>query len=529
MSSLAMMVRRQLRVNRTSMIVMAILWTVNNIVQTTAYSSIFPNPSGRAATLATFTSNGALRALYGYPFDISNPTGWLAWRSLGFVVVVMAMWAAFITVGALRGEEDTGRGELALSQPQSRRMWFSAALVAVAIETLVIGVVNVVGLTVFCVTSGLMTVVDTLEVGLQMVLPALLFAAVGAVMSQLISTARAARIACAALLLVAFFTRTGADAGVGITWLRWATPLGWFEELHPPAAPSPFAIIAIVLACLLLLLAALRMLAARDIGRGLLPQRESRRPRRFLLGAAWQAALRDNLPQLSMWLVGGLLTMLLMGSLAKTLLDLVKSNSTFSGLFGQDFALNAYLAAAFSLVQLFITLLAVTMVVGARGEEASGRLELLVAEPLSRSRWLLSRAALAAGAAFALAVLSALALWAGAMSTGQSAGVGSLLEAALNCIPLIFVSVGAAVALLAVAPRAVAFAYAPVAVAYLWEALGTAFKVPAWTLDVSPFHWLATVPAQGFAVFPAAVLAAIGVALLSAATMVFRRRDLAIG
>jgi ABC-2 type transport system permease protein len=152
------MVRRQLRLTR-SMIVMAILWTVNDIAQTTAYSSIFPNACTRAATLASFTSNGALRTLYGYPYDMGSPTGWSAWRSLGFVVVVMAIWAASITVGALRGEEESGRGELALSQPQSRRIGFTAALVAVAIETLMVGLVNVVGLTVFCVTGGLMTLV----------------------------------------------------------------------------------------------------------------------------------------------------------------------------------------------------------------------------------------------------------------------------------------------------------------------------------------------------------------------------------
>lgn len=111
------------------------------------------------ATLASFTSNGALRTLYGYPYDMGSPTGWSAWRSLGFVVVVMAMWAASITVGALRGEEESGRGELALSQPQSRRIGFTAALVAAAIETLMVGLVNVVGLTVFCVTGGLMTLV----------------------------------------------------------------------------------------------------------------------------------------------------------------------------------------------------------------------------------------------------------------------------------------------------------------------------------------------------------------------------------
>jgi ABC-2 type transport system permease protein len=401
-----------------------------------------------------------------------------------------------------------------------------AALAAVTVETLVIGAVNVAGLAVFCVTQGLMTVVDCLEVSLQLMLPALLFAAVGAVTSQLIGTTRGARIATAAVLAAAFFARTAADAGNGISWLRWMTPLGWFEELHPPGAPSPVALVAIGVTWVVLVLAALRMLAVRDIGLGLLPQNDSRKPRRFLLGAPWQAALRDDLPQLSMWMLGSLFYTLLLGSLTKTLLDLVKSNSAFGKLFGHSFGVNAFITSSFSLVQVIVTLLVVTMIVGARGEEASGRLELLVAEPLSRVGWLLSRAALAADAALVLALVSALALWVGAAAAGQNVALGSLIEAGLNCIPLIAISAGAAVAVFALAPRAVAFVYAPVAVAYLWDALGTALKVPAWSLDLSPFHALAPVPAQDFAFLPAGILTLIGLALMLVGAAVFRGRDL---
>ncbi len=526
MSGLYVMVRRQLRVNRTVLIAMAAVTAVNNVVQITAYQSLFPNPAARATTLASFTSNGALRALYGYPFDITSPTGWLSWRALGFIAVVMAMWGAFTTVGALRGEEEAGRADLALSQPQSRRVWFSAALLAVTVETLMIGAVNVAALVAFCVTKGLMTFVDTLEISLQLMLPALLFAGAGAVASQLIGTTRGARIVAAAVLAVALLARTVADAGGGITWLRWTTPLGWFEELHPPAAPSPFALIAIGVALVLLVLAALLMLAGRDVGLGLLPHRDSRRPRRVLLGAPWQAALRDDLPLLSIWVVGSLFYTLLLGSLTKTLLDFVKANSSFNSLIGRSFGVNTYIAASFSLVQLMVTLLAVTMVVEARAEEASSRLELLVAGPLSRISWLVSRAALAASAALVLALVSAMGIWAGTAAAGQNVALGSLLEAGLNCVPLIIISVGAAVMLMALAPRAVAFVYVPIAVAYLWEALGTALKAPPWTLDASPFHALAAVPAQSFAFLPAAILTAIGVVLLAVGASVFRGRDL---
>ncbi len=526
MNSLYVMVRRQLRVNRTLLIVMTALITTNNIVQVTAYQSVFPDPRTRAALLSSFTSNGALRAFYGYPFDIANATGWLAWRSLGFVVIVTAIWGAFITIGALRGEEDAGRTELTLSGPQSRGTWLTAAFVAVTLETVAMGAVNALGLAVFCVTRGLMTFAGTLEISLQLMLPALLFAAVGAVTSQLVGTARGARIAATMAVAIALIVRTAADTGSGIGWLRWVTPLGWLEELHPPAAPSPVALVLIAVTWMLLGGASTRLLAGRDIGLGLLPHSDTRTPRRFLLGTSWQAALRDEMPQLTMWLVGSVAYTLLLGSLTKTLLDLVKSNSAFSKLFTPSFNLDAFIAASYSVVQVVATLLAVTMVVGARGEEASGRLELVLAQPLSRIGWLVTRATLGAGVALVLALISAVGLWAGAAVVGQHLAFGSVIEAALNCIPLIVLSTGIAVVVLAIAPRAIAFVYAPIAVAYLWEALGTAIKAPSWSLDLSPFHALAAVPAQSFSLLPAAILTVAGLVLLVVGTSVFRGRDL---
>ena len=523
------MVRRQLRVNRTVLIVVAALTTVNSVVQVTSFSSVFPDPATRAADLAAFTNNTGLRALYGYPYDIGDATGWLAWRSMGFMAMVMSVWAAFITVGALRGEEETGRAELALSQLQPRRVWFAAALTAVTLETLAIGAANMAGLALFCVPRGFMNLVNCLEVSLQFMLPALLFAAVGAIASQLVGTARGARIAAGAVLVVAFFGRTAADVGSGIGWVRWLTPLGWFEELHPPAPPSVAALLAIALSTAALVLVTVPMLAARDIGLGLLPQADSRPTRRFLLGSPWQAALRDDIPQIVIWLAGAVLTMLLMGSLTKTVLDLYASNSAFSRLLGSSFGLDAYISAVFAIVQVVVALLAVTLVAGARWEEATGRLELLLAAPLPRVRWLLSRAAVATTAALLLALVSAAGLWAGAAATGQGVGFGSLMGAALNCVPLILLTVGGTCALFALAPRATAFAYAPLTVAFLWDALGTVLKAPAWSLDLSPFHALAVVPLEAFALAPAAILTGLGVGLALVAALVFRGRDLAIG
>lgn len=526
MTGLRTLVQHQLRVSRTWWIVMAYLMAIFNVIQLQGYQSVFPSPQTREALLSTFANNSALRIFYGYPFDISNATGWMAWRNMSTIGMAMAVWAAFVTVGALRGEEEAGRAELTISLSQSRRGWFAAVLAAVTIEALVIGAVSVIAMAVVGIPQGLLTLTNCLELSLQMVLPALVFAGVGAVTSQLVGTARGARLAAAAVLVVAVLLRTPADIGNGIVWLRWISPLGWFEELHPPAAPSVAALGAIALACTLLVFVSMTMVAGRDIGVGLLPHRDSRKPRYLLLAASWQAALREETPALSTWLAGTLAYGALMGGLTQTVLDVLGKDSSFTRFLGSSFGVNEFIAAALSLTEVIVALLAVSLLTGARSEESSGRLELLIANPLARHSWLLGRASLAVGAALGIAVLTSMAMWIGAAATGQTLSLGSMLQAGLNCLPIIVVAVGCAVAVLAFAPRAMGILYAVVAVMYLWDALGTVLKLPSALLDVSPFHVLAQIPAQDFALLPAVVVTGAGVALVAAGTVRFSARDL---
>ncbi|MEO8898803.1 MAG: hypothetical protein ABI473_08965 [Candidatus Dormibacter sp.] len=497
-----------------------------NIIQLQGYQSLFPSPLTREAILSGFADNSALRIFYGYPFDISNAAGWMAWRNMSTIGMVMALWAAFVTVGGLRGEEEAGRAELTLSQPQSRVHWLAAVLVAVSIETLVIGLVSIMAMALVGIPQGLLSLTQCLELSLQMILPALLFSAVAAVTSQLLGTARGARVAAAGVLAVALLLRTPADIGSGITWLRWTSPLGWFEDLHPPAAPSIAAGGAIVVAFAVLVVVATKMVTWRDIGVGLLPHSDSRKPRLWLLTTPWQAALRDEIAPLSLWILGAVAYGALMGGLTRTVLEVVGKDSTFTHLLGSSLGVNAFIAAAVSLTEVIVALLAVTMMVGARGEESSGRLELLIANPLSRTSWLLGAASLAAGVALVIAMLSTLAIWVGAVAIGQSLSLGSMLAAGVNCLPIIVIAVGFGMAVLAFAPRAVGILYAGVAVAYLWDALGTVLKFPSWLLEVSPFHALAQIPAQDFAVLPAIAVTAVGVGLAAAGEARFRARDL---
>ena len=69
-----------------------------------------------------------------------------------------------------------------------------------------------------------------------------------------------------------------ADTSSGVGWLRWLTPLGWAEELRPFTGARPAVLLLPLAATVLLLVVAERIAARRDIGTGLLPARDTRRP-----------------------------------------------------------------------------------------------------------------------------------------------------------------------------------------------------------------------------------------------------------
>jgi polyether ionophore transport system permease protein len=61
--------------------------------------------------------------------------------------------------------------------------------------------------------------------------------------------------------------------------LRWATPLGWAEELRPFTGARPAVLLLPVAASVVLLWVAGRLGASRDIGSGLLPVGDTAEPR----------------------------------------------------------------------------------------------------------------------------------------------------------------------------------------------------------------------------------------------------------
>lgn len=334
-----------------------------------------------------------------------------------------------------------------------------------------------------------------------------------------------------ATLAVLLVLRVVADTSTGAGWLRWATPLGWSEELRAFAGPQPAVLILPLLVSAALLMLAGRIALRRDLGSGLIQARDRTEPRLWLLFSPTALALRGERGSLAGWLfgIGGFAAII--GAISTTFTTAKLSENLRRELARVGGATIATPTGALGLYFLFfvlaVSLFACAQIAAARHEEAGQQLETLLALPVGRRHWLGGRLALALGGSIALALCAGLLAWAGARSQGASVSLPLMLEAGVNCLPATLLFLALSALAFAVVPRATGgIAYGLVSVAFVWQLFGSLLGAPAWLIGLSPFHHVALVPAQPFKGLEAGIMLALAAAGVLAALALFQRRDL---
>jgi ABC-2 type transport system permease protein len=505
----------------------ALLFALSALLQATAYREGYPTRADRVEFARSVEDSGAARLLYGEPRDLLTVGGYVSWRVGGSLAAFAGLWALLGAVRAMRAEEDAGRAELLLSGVVGRGKVFLAQLAAIAAGAVVLWLAIFAAL-----VLGEVPVGGSAYLALAIVSPVPVFAGVGALASQIAPRKRIATALATGVLALAFTLRAVAETASGsVDWLRWATPLGWAGELRPFADPQPLTLLLPASTSVLLLVAAGMLAVRRDIGSGLLPDRDSAPPRLGLLGSPTAQAFRSERGVLTGWVLGVGAFAFLMGVISDAVTPDVISDEVQRQLekYGTESVVtpSGYLGFAFLFVVLAVSLFCCTQVASIRGEEADQRLETLLALPVGRRGWLVGRLALAAAGAAAVALAAGAVTWVGAATQGVDVSFAEMLGAGANTLPvaLLFLALGAlAFALL---PRASAgIAYGLVGVAFVWEMFGALLEVPGWLLALSPFHDIGLVPGEPFDATSAVVMLAIAALAAVAALWVFERRDL---
>ena len=520
------LVRRAFLDARVRTIAFTYLFAIVGYINPATYGTTYPTLSSRIAFANSFGHNKAVELFYGKAYNLLTVGGYAAWRTGGTLALFAAVFGLLAAVRALRTEEDTGRAELVLAGIVGRRAAFASSLVAIAASIAALWLAELAGLLVAGLPVG-----SSALLALASTSVAIVFVGVGALVSQLAPTRRMALQLGLGVFAVAFLLRVIADTSTGVGWLRWATPLGWAEEVRPFTGAQPLVLLLPLAASAMLLAGAAWIAASRDIGAGLLPARDSAPPRRWLLSSPTAHAVREERGNLIVWIVGVAVFGLIIGVISKSINSAGISKSLQRELAklgtGSVVTPEGYIAFSFIFFVLAISLFACAQIGAARHEEAEQQLETMLALPVGRREWFAGRIALAGAAAVVLSLTAGVLVWIGARTEGVSLPFARLIEAGANCLPVALLFLGLAALAYAIVPRASGgIAYGLVAVAFLWYLFGSLLGVPRWLVDATPFSHVGAVPVQPFHAGAAAIMVGIGVAAAVAAVAVFERRDL---
>lgn len=491
-----------------------------------SYERTYPTPESRAR-LAAFQDNPGVRMLQGLARDVDTTGGFVAWDGGWFLQTVAGIWALLAVLRLTRADEESDRCSLLLIAPLPARAVLALQLLVVAVAGSLFSGACVLVLVAWDVPPARAALFG---VGLACFVATI--AGLAAVTAQLFDVRRRAVGVASALLAGCFLLRMVGNSTDDWAWLRWSTPYGWVDELQPYGDPSWTALGLLVVTPGMLVAGACSLRGARDTGGAVLASTERRAARTRLLGSPLAFAWRCGRGVLLAWCVGLAAYAALIGSLLPTLVDYLLDDPalrrTLSS-YGIDVSdvsdgMVGFMSVLFGLA---FALYACWRLGAARAEEESGRLDLLLARPLARARWLGGHLLLASGGVLVLATTTGTSTWVGGRLAGAELSLASALGATWNTVPVALLLAAVAVLLFTTVPRLTVVGSASVsAVAYLLPALGQAVGLPLWVRDLSPFQHLSVVPAEPYATTSGLVMlglagcvGAVGVALL-------RRRDL---
>jgi polyether ionophore transport system permease protein len=516
------------RVMRSALIWGAVFGLVT-WVEVSSFAKEYPTLADRARAAATYGSNVGLQAIFGPVHHIGTVAGYTAFHLI-VAGLIGAVWGLLAGTRLVRGEEEAGRWESLLAGQTTPRRAAAGAVAGLGFGLLTLWAVTA-AIAVVVGRSGDadFTVSASLFAALAMVAGAAIFLAVGAMCSQLAATRRQAAALAAGTFGVVYLMRLVAYSSTSLRWLRWASPLGWIDELRPLTASRPLPLIPIVGTIVVLVVLAIFLAGRRDVGAGILPANDTAAPRTGLLNGPLGLAFRLDRRTVAGWIVGMAAGGLVVGLITESAaVAWENQNGGFLQRLGGASGGAIYLGIAFLMVVLLVATAAAGQVVATREEEAEGFLDHLLARPVARVSWLGGRVVVSAAALVLIGVVAGLSTWVGAAITGAGLSMPTLLAAGLNVVPVAIVVLGIGTLVHGFAPRfAGAVAYGLVAWSFFVEVVGASVGASHWLLDTSIFHHIARAPADAVHWDSAAVLVVVGIIAAAAGIWRLARRDLA--
>src|SRR4051794_5069610 len=408
-------------VRRGSLVVSAVAGVLTAFVAA-EYRSTFSSAFS-ASSLEALAQNPAIRTLFGPPVALDDPGGFTVWRTGTVVAVLVGVWGALAATRVTRGEEEAGRWDLLLAGRLHLPALVRAHLGVLLVATALPGVAGGLGLLLAGARAPGALLFGAVIAGTGMA-----GATLGVLGAQLLAERRAASGFAVAILLTTLLVRMVADGVSALAFLQWISPFGLLGRAQPVAADRWLPVLGLLVMVAALPVPAARCLPVRvlgggagapaalagglpgggDVGGARLRGRDSARAPSRLVGSLGGLAVhRVRRPMLT-WGTGLAAYFLLIGLLARTMIEFLADNPVFAKLARQAGlvqlgSVQGYVSAIFPLLAVPLGAFAAGRIAHTASDEHAGRLTPLYSLPVSRVRWAGTEAAVVLGAVVLLA------------------------------------------------------------------------------------------------------------------------------
>jgi ABC-2 type transport system permease protein len=355
-----------------------------------------------------------------------------------------------------------------------------------------------------------------------------MFVGVTLVAAQVAGSGRGTLGLASIVLGVSFVVRAVGD--VADSAIRWASPMAWPQSVRAFAGEQWWVLGLCVAVGAVLVVSGFWLSTRRDLGSGFLTPAAGRARAGRMLRHPVGFAVHLHRWALLSWTLAMFVLGLVYASVADDIEEMMVDNPVYADLLAQLQGADpteSYLATVLVMQALMVAGYAIATVLHLHTEEASSRVEQVLATATSRTRWMASYLTLAAAGTVVITVASSLGTGLSyAWVTDDGAQVGRLVVAGLVTLPAVAVLAGVTVALFGWWPRGVAGAWGVLAATTVVAILAEVLRLPTWVRQLSPFTHLPKVPAEAVHWPPVLILSAVAVALTAAGVWGFNRRDI---
>ncbi len=479
---------KTIRDSRLAFIIAAGLLGGVTLVMGAAVSSVFPTPASR---LEIDNLIGGMPAqmvdFFGKPEKLGTLGGYLTWKYGLTMVLITTLWSVLALSGTLAGEASRGSLDLVAAGPFGKRRIALEKVAAHLTMLVLVLAIMVVSLTVSSSTFGDAALGDRIDLlsavgfALWLGFGALFFGGLAFALAPMLGRAGSAGVAAIAAAIL--WTAHTMDMGP----IALLSPYHWMGNQIALVGEYDWAGVALVgVAAAVLLVLGVEAFNRRDLGvtAGLgLPSLPA-----AVLGVRGpiSRAFGEQLPRALAWGIGLGVFGVMLASLAGEMTSQLTGDENLLKVLQTGFP-GLDLTTAGGFLQLFIEIFyivagfaAATFVSRWASDETGGRLEEVLATPLTRSRWVLAGGVAALGAVAVMTLVFALGIGLGAASGGVPAGDAMLGSASLGLYAAALIGIGVAVGGLWRASIAAEVVALLVVAMYLVGLLAPPLGLPEW-------------------------------------------------